>query len=304
MQQFKENIKCFFGENHLFKLNVDYLYDTIGEDLNDLCESFSKWVYQEEELVRIAPFGVYLNNKSNLNKKLLSFNKKLLEKIPCVHHYSIRLIIQYLMSIISNMCGNGVIFLGCRSRLNKHHYAKNIFQRKYVNCEYISMCKLDLVIDVWTELKRTYDIEVLHNYYDLVSISSIAHFISLDNEKLCEHLLKFWFLNDCICLNIEFLQEELMKNFDAHLIKIKEKIKHFDLTTSNISYRVSDDEPYYTLNILSVYNDCSILDASVGKFFFFAWICIIVSKCLKVPIHSNYYNNYHCSYKNKCFVID
>jgi len=203
-------------------LNLDYMYDGIGEDLNELCDSFRNWAYNEEEITQLTSEECYLNSKSTLYIKLLSFNNKFAIKFKDIHSCSFQLIINFLMSFISKKCGKTIVAPYHASKIDNYvvMLGPNYCPGNYVKIICISLSAIYEIVTVWNELKDT---RWSKSYvgYDRILIKDIKHFISLENETLVGHLLKYVYFDDLLCLNMEYLQEKLITDFDDCLTKTK-----------------------------------------------------------------------------------
>jgi len=307
MQQFKENISNVFGEDHLNKLNLYYFFDEIGEDFNDLCKSFRDWIHNEEELTKTLE-GYYLNNKSDLYNKLLSFKKKSLEKLKHLHYFSFPIMMTFLMRIISKKTSYAIITLAWWTGYN--FCVKKI---KSDETDYDVMTPSDLknVARIWKQLDCMFSYKTPNNYYDYAFVGNIEEFISLDNTKLLEHLLKFSFLDVHLCLNLEYLRENLIPQFDEYLNMIKDKIKHIEIEHIEkcdfLSYHVAETETYYVLHTDTFYDpniNYAICGFSLGSVIIMTWICVYLSAYLKVSICCSTDFTFHCSYEKQIVLYE
>jgi len=309
MQQFQENIRIIFGEKHLNILNLNYLYEEIGYDLNDLCESFRNWTYNETDLKTKSEY-IYLSNKTDLYKKLLSFGEVFSKKNSYVCYCSMDQIVCMLMPIIAKKADGPCVVFPDLWIDEKH----NDFPPMYVfGSDYIYKCSLNAdlydIVNMWKGLVQKQNVR--ENAYGRIFIKDIDHFLTLPNEKMCEHLLRFLFFDECLCMNLEYLGEELSAYFDSYLNKIKKIVERVrDMNLSTKVYKTFYGDTCYDLShefsenyIDFQYSYRTIFNKAIGHADILILVIVFLSSYLKVSLHVNNFNSVTCLYEKKTVLL-
>jgi len=275
-------------------LNLNYLFDEIGEEFNDLCDSFRNWSYNEEEITRLNSV-YFLNNKSGLYKKLIPFNKKFAEKLDAIHYYSFTELIKSLMMYILKKGGNYIIL----PQPPLDNYYMILVNENQIKLMLIGINVLNEIIHTWKELEITNRSDSISYCYDRILIKDIDHFLSLINEKILEHWLRFLFSDGYVCLNTEYLCENLMF-FDDSLNDIRRDMKnikpHFiqcetrDLARAQ-SLReepLESDLPLIKMQFLQR-KYFAIFDRWFGNDEFVNWVYVFLSRSLKTSFEDYWY---------------
>jgi len=208
MNLFEQNLRSILTKEHFIFFNLCHLYDTIGEDFNDLVRSFSVWEFTQKDIwftESDKQAFCYLKSGSELSKKITLFHDKFSSRLPLIHGTLILEILDYLMKMLSEEI------------------------HKYKKCKLVYADHSDSMVARDNRSKMVQSREC----YTL----NLDQFISLTNHQLMSMLVQYEFINDCQALNFEYVCEELEIYFEDLILKIKKAITTKKKLCFEINYR-------------------------------------------------------------------
>jgi len=262
MELFKSELVTVLGNEFVLFFNIEYLYEAIGEDFNDLFFLFRSWKFEHSDLtVLFKKRFCYPNHKSVLSKKLVSFNNKFSSCLPNIYTRLIRCITFHLMKIlyskIKDSLQGDVIFTNY-SNTSTHTYFVSkphpiMCKNNEELCIIIGRNKLRKTRRVWQYLCDLYDSKLQTNNLQSrtmmqrsgttmripapIKLQLIASQLTISymqltlekivtscNLKIMKCVLMSSFDEDIHALNIDYVCEDLDSVFAYIIIEIRKKI--------------------------------------------------------------------------------
>jgi len=218
MNSFKSNLELIFGKEYIMFFNIDYFYDFIGEDFNDLINSFNSWAFNSKDVIEYRLSLFCLSHTSELSKKLVSFNEKL-SSLPKIHTDLIKEIHAHLMNTLAKKKhGVKFFYISYASYNSVIVCDENTWTNTSVNKEYLGE-----TYDVWIHLRNIY-IECMKLKKRFPRLT-LDQFVSHDNRKIMLALIQYLFRDDIRVLNLDYLSEELDSILGEIINKIKKAIE-------------------------------------------------------------------------------
>jgi len=106
MDQFKKNINEIFDKKAFLHYNFDYLYELIGELLNEFIEETNQFEFKESDFKLILfqkKINCVLSPESKFSDKLITLNENLSLVRP-LYSYIFRDVIAYIMKLVCEHC--------------------------------------------------------------------------------------------------------------------------------------------------------------------------------------------------------
>jgi len=220
MNFFKSELVSIFREEFILCFNIDYLYDTIGEDFNDLLRLFRSWEFNDSDLIYVKERGwCYLSPESVLFKKHLSFSEKL-SYLPRIHNKLIQAISDRLVEIISEKINSQYIIFKhyCDSDDSYYHHINMVSNGLLYLCT-VKIGTCDEIIDVWGQFDKIYH----NNLRTVQTVKKLTfeEFALLDDRKIIINFVQHLFENESCTLNLEYIYDELDHIYGEMLREIK-----------------------------------------------------------------------------------
>jgi hypothetical protein len=317
MNQFKENIKLLFDEEHIFVFNIEYLYDEIGKSLNKVVNLFWNWkpnlneiTFADKQLIQNSPC-FYLNHNSILLKELLIFCKKF-SKLKNIYIYSISKIVDCLMMLIlkkvdqQTQAKNHIIL--------PNLYAKTLFtddpNGKSVSVEVsyfdddVFSGKVNFTIEIqnltrdyWASYKEIYDVIDFSDSsdYEYIFVKSPKEYCSMSDDVVLENFLKFLFKEDYEFLNFDHARENLLPFHRKYLESIRNTMKKFKSCDLDTEKSETNDGGIYYWHPFEgpiEHRGRELCGLDITEVVILTWVCAILSKYFQKSIRSPFSENH------------
>jgi hypothetical protein len=338
MEEFKQILVQIFGSDNLCIFNLEYLYDAIGEDLNKISKIFDEYTFRDGDLSWIRCerhrandliYYFFLTDLCLLYEELFEFLNKM-TKYKMLFIYSAKDIINHLTSLLMKKItlndGQEGKFVSCLHFIecNDYELEIKIYSPKDKTGMSLDLANLDIqVANKWNSLsKLIYRLPI--DDFSYLMVKKFDDFLLMKNDELFESFIKFFYKDDYVFLNLNYIYEKHQNVFDQIVDIFKKKMKELVdskriLPTKQILFKgqgINSSKMMLSSYYSSVFPrresaidfNIKLCGINLTRENLLLWINLITAYNYKQSIRfrisvSGYYNSIHIMYQEKKFFV-
>jgi hypothetical protein len=151
--------------------------------------------------------------------------------------------------------------------------------------------------NLWFKIDMEHQEEKIDDF-DLMTITSIKQFISMNNKEIFLSFMEYLFGHDCLILNQDFIFELTQEYFAPHIASMKELMIEILDHALELNYSYLNDELHYWYPTPALKEwKFSVFGCVIEERIFLTWLNIILSSSLEKTMRMEFgYENTLCIY--------